>query len=581
MIALTLARPIALSLSLLIASDAKADAFDDAMALVPADAISAHVAPSLAKVSKDIDECLALMDRKETVVAGRPVDHLRAALGIREGFNENGSMALWSVKMADGAVPAWVLLVPTDDPAAFLKANVEPGSDGVAQFRGEAVFTRALEKHVIASRSRDAIDRYASGGGLGSVLAARLGQHAMDLARNADIVSWSGPEALAKAFASSEAEGNTPGTDGLPNEVLARLGRLREVGSGLSDLLIAVDIDALGLSVRSVARLNPGSALANLAAQSTDVSGDGGATLRGVHGGPFLIVASIDVTALGGAGKLDDIAALVGASDAIPAWLASAKEGVRRLSFACYPSKLGVLAGGLLNDATLIVETDNPATVRDLFKSSLLEAAGTGDGVRREPSWEDGRTLKDGTVTDAYELKESALGPSEAGDAKWQEVAMRQMMRQAIFGPRGMHGFVKALPSALIVTFSQRPDVLARAMETQQGGESMASDAAIKSMRSWLVPGAQIEVFISVGQLLKIARQMADAFAGGAGQLPSIPTRSAPVALAIRAAPDECEVAVMVPTVVLGAVYDQAIASVMGDRVGPGPKPEPPATPVP
>ena len=546
----------AIALALLVAGWASADALDDVLALVPPTATSVIVAPSLAKVSADIDDCLAAMDRKETVVAGRPVDHLRAALSIQEGFNEQGSMAVWTVEELTDGAPTYVFLVPVDDPAGFLKANVERGEDGVERYRGAPMFTRALAKHVLASKSKGAIEGYAAGDGIGTTLAPRMGDASMALARRGDLVFWS-----AKGVWSGQAMA------------------LKGLVDGASDLLVVVDVDTLGLSIRSFGRIEPGTPLAALASSCTAVEGDGAATLKGIHGGPFLFAGAVDLQALGGPAKLADLAALLGAADAMPAWFASATQGMRSLRLAIYPSKLGILAGGVLNDSNVVIETANPTAVRDLLKRSLLEQAGVGDGVRREPTWEDGRTLKDGTVVDAYELKETPLGPSEAGDSDPQVAAMRGLFRQALFGPRGLHGFAKVTPKGLVMTFSQRPDVLARALEAEAGGASMADDPVIESLAPWLVRGAQVSGFVSVGQILKIARQMADAFGGGM-DLPSIPTKSPPVAFAFKATPSEVETALMIPTAVLGALYDQAIGQ-LGGRGGRGrpaaPSPDPSA----
>ena len=570
-------RACAFAVTLVATAGSSADALDDVLALIPKDAVSVVVIPSLAKTSSDVEACIAGMDRKETVIVGRPVDQLRGMLGIREGFDEHGSMAIWtpSVFKADGdtgGTRPFVVLIPSDDPAAFRTANIAPGDDGVGTFRGERVYSRVLAKYVLVSTSKMAVDGYDAAGGIGAVLATKIGERGMALARGADVIAWASAIALAEAqdTASDRAQQSGRAPEGITGEFAGRMAKFRALFAGLSDGLLVLDADALGLSVRAYSVYSTESELTKIAADAKPVVGGGAATLSGLPKAPFYIAGAIDAQALGGANKLDALTEALGLSDLIPAWLSKAKEGVRSIRFAAYPSKLGILAGGALNDCALLIETDQPQAIRDLFKSSLMTKSGSTEGVRQEPSWEDGRTLKSGVVVDAFELKETPLGPSDAEGADLSGVAMRQLTRQAIFGSRGMHGFVKVMPKAVVITFSQRPDVLDRAIAAENGGESLKDESVLVAMKPWLVPGAQVEAFISVGQILKVVKQIADSFGGGGMSLPAIPTRSPPIAIALRSDPHAFEAAVMIPTAVLAAGYDQALKGALGGGVGGG-----------
>ena len=563
----------AIALTFIACASSSGDALDDVLAFIPKDAASLIVIPSLAKISSDIDACVAGMDRKETVIAGRPVDQLRGMLGIRESFDERGSMAAWTTSLPSGDVKAgevlprpFVLLIPSEDPAAFVKANLAPGDDGVGTFRNEKVYSRTLAKHVIVSTSKAAIDGYDAAGGIGEVLSKKIGERGMTLARGGDLVAWASAIALAEsqAAATDRAQQSGQMPEGFAAGFAGRTEKFRALFAGVSDGLLVLDADALGLSIRAYSTYSPESELTKIASGAKPVEGGGAATLSGLPKSSFYLAAAIDAQALGGAGKLDALTASLGVSEFVPAWLSQAKEGVRSIRFAAYPSKLGILAGGALNDCALLIETDQPQVIRDLFKSSLMAQAGKSEGVRKEPAWEDGRTLKNGTVADAFELKETPLGASEAEGADLSGVAMRQITRQAIFGSRGMHGFFKMMPKSVLITFSQRPDVLDRAIAAANGGDSLKDESVLVAMRPWLVPGAQIEAFISVGQILKVVKQIADSFGGGGMALPSIPSRSPPIAIALRSDPQSFEAAVMIPTAVLAAGYDQILSSALG-----------------
>lgn len=539
---------------------ASADALDDVLALIPPDAASFVIVPNLASVNADVESCIAAMDRKESILVGRPIDQLRSALGITEGLDERGSLALWSTGTPSDEGRAFLLLLPAENPPAFITANLAPAADGSASMRGERVFTRALQRHVLVARTKADIDGYDAKGGIGTHWSSLVGARAVDLSRRGDAVAWAGADALSESRRSAEQQAKDAAGLEIFAQATAVPAKMQALLGGVKSGVIVLDVDALGLSLRSVAMYSQESELQRLSKGSVPVVGGGG-TLAGLPRSPFYLAAAIDAQALGGSGKLDELATAVGANGVLPGWLAQAKEGVKSVRFACYPSKLGVLAGGLLNDCALLIETENPAAIRDLFRTWLLAQTGKAEGVRREPAWEDGRTLKNGIVADAFELKETPLGASEAEGADLSGVAMRQLSRQALFGTRGMHGLVKVLPSAVVVTFSQRPDVLERAIKAAQGGESLDGEATLVAMRPWLVPGAQIEAFVSVGQIVKVARQLADSFGGGDIPWPAIPARSPPIAVALRADERSSEAAVMIPTPTLAAAYDQALSA--------------------
>ena len=63
--------------------------------------------------------------------------------------------------------------------------------------------------------------------------------------------------------------------------------------------------------------------------------------------------------------------------------------------------------------------------------------------------------MKDGSTVTAFAVKETVTGPG--GDVT------ERLMRQVLLSARGLHGFVRTVPGAVVVTFSQRTDVLGRA----------------------------------------------------------------------------------------------------------------------
>jgi hypothetical protein len=196
--------------------------------------------------------------------------------------------------------------------------------------------------------------------------------------------------------------------------------------------------------------------------------------------------------------------------------------------------------------------------VQGIFKDRLMQMGGVTGGLKITPSWEDARTLKDGTTAAAFELKPELV----ADDGQAREAAagaMQMLATQAIFGSRGMHGFARAGGGGLVVTYSQRPDVLTRATDAQAGrGATLADDPVVKSMMQWMVAKPDVVGFLGIGQVFKAARQIAGSFGGGADMLPPVPSRAEPIGLALDVRGGRIEGALVVPTAVLAAMAEYA-----------------------
>ena len=274
---------------------------------------------------------------------------------------------------------------------------------------------------------------------------------------------------------------------------------------------------------------------------------------------------------MGGGEKFLELARAVGVEgDFLPEWIASQKDAIRAVRIAAYPSRLGIVAGGVLNDSACIIECDDPVALRDALRTALMGTEGKRDGLRYMPGWESDRKVKDELLADGFELKTEPLGPREAGDVEAGALAMRQLGTQAIFGSRGMHGFMKPVPArkALIITFSQRPDVLTRALAAVEGGSSLGDDVVIKAMDPWLVERPQVVGFLALGQVVRAARQLTEMFGGGGDMIPEIPARTEPIGGAMRFGGGTIEMAAIVPTGTVAFLYDNMRQSALGGLRG-------------
>lgn len=524
------------------------------------------VIPDLARAGADLSETLARMNRPETSVLGKPVEQLKGWLGVGAGFDEQGAVIAYSTAVAgaaDGAPSAsWTLLLPATDPKALVE-SLGTGADGALTFMGTPAFCVASERFVVVSERAELARGHEAKGGSAKAFLAAVGADMRVRVDEAELLAWAGPEALARAKAmgatAADLAQRRAAEQGAPiDPFAARKDDVQRVSDAvlgsLEQAALLVDIDALGLAVRPVLVLAPDGALA----KSIAPAAAGAAPFSLLPKAPIYGALSIDVQALGGGASLRALAAAVDPAGALlPGWLLDAAASIQGIQAAAYPSKLGIMAGGLLNDSSLVITTTDPASVEKTFKEKVLSMGGTLGGVRLVPSWEDARVLKDGSSAAAFEVKPEPIADGAVGDAA--AGAMQMLATQAMFGSRGMHGFVRTAAGGLVVTYSQRLDVLTRATQAQAGqGATLADDAVVKSMLQWMVPAPEITAFVGIGQLMKAARQVVGSFGGNAATLPPVPSRAEPIGIAFDVGSRRIEGAVVIPTAVLAAMAEFA-----------------------
>lgn len=554
---------------------------DSALALVPADAAGFVAVPSLKQFNDDLVQCLERMDRPGTAMVGRPLDQAKARLGISVAVEDRGSLvAFWPAAPAPAEgmplVPAAVrLLVPTNDPAGFLSGNFtaapEVAEDAYRGPDGLLWHARAVGSHVLLSTDAAAVRGHDAGAGLAGSFRSRMGEGWMRRLAECDLVAWGGPLAMRDLA--------VQGRGAVPPEVAAAPGydpaaaeRWRVAfEQSLEDGVVALDVDPLGVALRTFAAMRPGSPLGAMTADARA----GRAALDRLPRQPFYVAGAIDLDAIGGAETLRRVAALAGLPEG--AWLEVARN-VIAAQFAAYPSKLGLAAGGFLNDSSLAVETRDRDALRREVEQGVRGASGESGGLRIVGKFEADRALKSGEKVDAFEVTQTPL-PAGTGDGGAIDLAQRQLVWQVAFGSRGMHGFLEdAAGSWSVITFSQRPDVLARAVAAAAGGDgTLEQDGSVRAMRSWLPSDPQVVGFVGIGQFGRLLKQLAGMIPGGDGGLvPEIPTNLEPIGFGLSLSPGRLETALVIPAGVLGLGYDRIVERAL--RGGPGvPLATPPA----
>ena len=499
------------------------------------------------------------------MIAGRPIDLFKAQFGIGANFDESAPVIAYFIGKGEAAT--MVFVIGSTDPAAFMQANMTPAGDAAlgryTSSLGMIVSARAVGNNVIMSPSADAVAGYDASKPMGARFQARLTSEEWNSLDRADLVYWveaDAMDALGKMMRLGSEE--LPIVAGSNAVTAAANFDSKKILEQLSDAVIAIDIDPLGVWLRTISIAREGSALAALtAARESSTSTK---CLR-LPGNPFYLAASIDCVGLGGVEALTDSMELMNIDRALlPEWIVSDGAAITSVQFAAYPSKLGVAVGGVLNDSALFIASKNPEGTLARMKASFLALKGEDGGVKRDPQWNDAKTLKSGTIANAFELKETITDMSQMPEGS----EYMRLGKQFVVGVRGLVGLAAVKEGGVVVTFSQRPDVFTRAMAAGVAGgdAALASDATLQSIEEWLPPKRDAEIFLGVGRLAMLATSImsgvGNVFGAEAGAAaPSIPTPDPsmePLALSLGLGDGRIDGVLVVPTGVLkyfAAIY--------------------------
>ncbi len=542
-------------------------AFMKAIDMAPVDAVSLAVVPDAKSLGEDLGELAAKLQRMQALTEMKPLDLLKSQLGVGPGMNDRGAFVAWFVVAADQSLQ-WCALIPTTDSAQFLQANLEatPATAPDAfLWRGKTVYAKSIDGWVVVSQNADLARSYVSKPGLVERLKNRLGEPGFSLLCDGDIGLWAGPQSLADIRnAGQQTAEAMEGATAKPNEKnitnpdskadtksdqqKSSRDRVAKLMEGLTDGVTSIDVDPLGVLIRTYAVLDPASELG----KSARGGAHAGANLNRLPRGPFVVAVSADMAGLGGTQAFLDLAAQIPGGEQVPAWVEQNKNVASAIQFAIYPSKLGVVGGGLLNEAMLWIATADSAKAKSVLEQWMLSLSGEVNGQKRDATWEKDRVLKNGISTDAYAIKDIPL-PKNGQPAR-KSNPMERIVRSLMYGPKGPNGFVKTFPDGVFVTFSQRPDVIEKAANCATGTSSLESDAVLTALRGWMMPKPDALAFVGVGSLLNVVRQAANAFPMGGIEIPDAPPDLEPIAFALSVDGSKIETSTMIPTNVIGVV---------------------------
>jgi hypothetical protein len=531
-----------------------ADLPENLLRLIPAETPAALVIPSLKACSDEMTQWLDGMERGQLLLGSRPLDQLKSGTGFTVGIDDLGSMAVF-IAGFNQDVPIPMILVPVEGAASFLNGNFT-AHDGDRHSRadGLTLFARDLQSHVLLSQDEAALRSYTAGEGLAPRIAQQFGDRGSVWLTPGDafiLVQRGGIEHMLKVARAEAARTEAL----LPGIAVFAMRLLEKCESGIT----VVDFDPLALVLRSIGRMSP--TQANPATNHGDAADS--ARLDRLPNKPFYLAASVEVAQLAKRGALGEWLELADLNPT-PDWL----KLVHAAQWAVYPSSTG-LAGGLLADAVMVAQTDQPQQLRNVIKQQLLSAELLTGDFKREVKWEDSKDVKDVGAADAYEV---SITGEEAG------ATLPQMIDRVMFGSRGWRGFVKPTEDSVIITFSQRPAVLQAALSAAvDQSKSIESSAVLRTMRQWMPAQREIELYASIGQMAQLVEQVAATFGLTVEEAVKLDPNAPPIGFAAHVRQNDIETSVIIPAPVMAAAFDQFIKRAMKPADEPAVPPSPEA----
>ncbi len=536
---------------------------EQTLAMIPDDALALGLIPRLDRLNADMSEMLDAMNRPSTVLAGRPIEMLKAQMGISVGLDERGSLAAWLQTSSEepSQEPSAAFLVPVSDAESFLNGNFTASDEAWLGPDGETFHARALEGHVLLSNDQSLVEDYAPGPGSRARMMRDLGEKAATLITSGDVIVWVDGQRMSRLDTDSMSFAQ-PDVPGLPDFQ----------ADGIRDSVMVLDVDPLGLSLRTFSMFEQGSELGALMVAGAE----GPASMSRLSDNPFYFAISVDALGLGG---MPVAKALLSALEfdlpLIPEMMDSVGQDLQAVQMAIYPSRLGIALGGLLNDSSLVLVTEDPDTLEVAMRDQIMSIAGDRNGIRYEPEWIDDKELRTGGTADAYRLKETILPPSRTsgGSRPQMGAAFQQILLQLLYGSRGLNGFAGVASDAMVMTFSQRPDVWGRALEAADSkGALLSENPTLAAMRPWLLESPDVEILVGVGSFGKLLKQLSRAMPISVfdpADLPDFPEGLPPIAIDFTTGTASVESATVVPTGVVALIYDQAVKW-MTSQMAPG-----------
>ncbi len=562
---------------LLLACSATVAAADDVLQLVPDSALGVVVVNRVGATNEKL-KSLALQLKVP------PFDFLSTAkltLGLQEGLDEKGSVALAAVPGTPNGVPVMVSFIPTGDYAALLKQlQAEAGADGIAKISvGDKRFVAAHKGGyaVVAEEANQPA--------LQAVIAATKSiadaSPALDAWR-AENDAYAATTPAGVKFAKQQI---TVGLQAAKAQLASQgeQGKAALAGLGMYDALIAamdkeISHCAVGLrmaddgGIHVVSRTVPveGGVLAKVASQAQPAKVS---PLAGLPQTPYFIAGGGVFTA---ASMKSWMEISIGMLRSYPGGDKLTDEQIKKMSEISLKSMRGMrsmallmgIGGGdepLYGRMLLVMTTKDAKAYLDSYEAAMAEMM----KIFKEAdsplfSFESQRTEIDGlpVLKLTMDMEPFLGGQGQGPEAK--------KMLELMFGSGGkMDVYMAAADQQTVVGAYVSPKQLGPAVKAIQEGKPLLTDeAGVAKTAAMLPPGAQWVGFLSPrGGAAFVARMAKSIVPPGTQGVPAIPEfpETPPIGFGVQLSPSGLDTDLAIPAAVLEAI-SQTVRKAMAER---------------
>ncbi len=482
---------------------------------VPADAQAVVVVPALGELLNDINTINRILGDN-----GEPMINMVTAM-VRgmPGINLDGSMAAVLSMEEHQEEPDMVFLIPVSDFEAF--TNGQEGVNGVHEMPmgDQTMFLRNIGGGfaVMGEIAEDVREYNGEAGNLKSHAKA-LGRAGSRIADHNDMFFYVNvtqfQDVIDAGLAEMEAQG----------EMIEMMGGA-EAAQGFDQMLHAMNTianDAMSFAAGMSFDQNAGVTF-DFGLQFKDESssseylnnnGNAGKYFSNVPNMDYFFAASYDMSGDGIQRFLGEYMDLIKKMDTTGAMggfdlkgmMADIKGGIQVMGAS------DNIMGGLFTNTLYYAEVDNPNAFIDSTRDMY---AGMGDqmadaGVQMTATIDEDATEINGVQAYGFRM-DMDMSQMQGMDAMGGPNPA--MVMQMMFGGNGPSGYMApAGDHGLVVTMSQNPTFLSKAVSAASGKDSMGSVAAIKQTRSMLPENRVMEMYIAADHLANTAGPMAMMF---------------------------------------------------------------------
>jgi len=472
--------------------------------------------------------------------------------------------------------PPLILLVPTGDYKALLKAfNVEAGA-GITEFvgpEGDPGFAKDIGGGYAAiSNKKDVLEKFDGKPGNAKAHSELIGKIGNSIGERADLLVIANIPALAPIVQPMIEQGMADAMEG----PLAMMGgemnmegaeaAMKAFFDQTNGAVMALDIEPSGVAIEGSAQYKAGTMLAGAFAK-----GGNSSTLIGkLPSQPYLVNYAVDVSQPAWKQLVKDTmnsSAEPGEQAPGTNLLIANIDNADGMASSVGFSPAALFGGGLLVNTTSYIKTSKPAEFIAGAQKMLTELNGkTVAGSAYTTTFTKAGAKVNNVDVDVWEVK---MAPAEDGDPMAAQAAMM------MFGPNGgPGGFMAPVEGGVVTTMAKNQLLMGASMDAAaKGTNSMNDDAMTKQVAERLPKGRVAEAYIGVKSIMESVKPML-AMMGGPAQF-DIPEQLPPVGAGLGAGDSASHFTLFVPMPVIKTIGAAVKAMNQPPAGGPAPAAQP------